>query len=94
MHIYVDVLQSSAYKELRIPIFFFRQSDFNPSAYESLAIAVINSTLTPSLVRFSAIFLPTPPKDILIFPGLESAFINLLYGVAQMSKLAPPITQT
>ena len=40
--------------------------------YMSSPSAVISFELIPKLLTFSAIFLATPPKEIVIAPGFES----------------------
>ena len=60
----------------------------------SSPIAVISLVLTPSLTKFSAIFLPTPPKETFIFPMLESLYLSSLHENPKISTFAPPITVT
>ncbi|MPN06287.1 hypothetical protein SDC9_153543 [bioreactor metagenome] len=62
--------------------------------YKSSPMTVINLVSTPSLIRFSAIFLPTPPRETLILPGFESFDFKLLLEKPRISILAPPITET
>ena len=65
---------------------------FAPYPIWSSPITEIIATLPPILATFSVIFLPTPPYDTDIFPGLESSNLRMPSGFPSMSIFIPPIT--
>ena len=90
MYVEVGVLLSTSEFFMSMPIVFACSIIFLPCM--SSPTAVISFVETPRCTRFSAIFLPTPPRDIFTFPGFESPGIRLLFGKPVISTFEPPIT--
>ena len=61
-------------------IFKFLHSDKIVFPYKSFPTAEINLVFISNLLKFSAIFLPTPPIDMSTLPGLESCITRGLFG--------------
>ena len=52
----------------------------------------MNSVFIPTLAKFSAIFLQTPPSEIFIDPGIESFALNSLLLKPIISTIDAPST--
>ena len=63
-------------------------------AYSSSPNAVKKRTSVSSNEILCAMFLPTPPKDVVDWPGLESPEMSGLYDFPPISILTPPMTTT
>ena len=69
-----------------------RQDAVTTSVNSSSPRAVRKLTFISRRDILWAMFLPTPPMDMLTFPGLESLGTRGLYGIPPISLLRPPTT--